>query len=65
MKNFNDSENWKFIFFYYNPQDARMFVPKRVQWMGTTFNYAHKMSWVWTAVLFIIIGLMLFFLPSH
>lgn len=65
MENFNDSKNWKYLFFYFNPNDPRIMVPKKIEWMGTTFNYAHKISWIYTFLIFLIIGMLIYFLPSH
>ena len=59
-----DPNNWKYLFFYFNAQDARIIVPKKAQWMGITFNYAHKMSWVWTAFLLVVVGIFIYVLPN-
>jgi uncharacterized membrane protein len=32
-------DSWKLLFIYYNPDDPRIFVPKRVG-IGFTFNFA-------------------------
>jgi uncharacterized membrane protein len=34
--------NWKWGVFYYNPEDKRAIVSKRIEWMGYTINFAHK-----------------------
>ncbi len=60
-----DSKNWRFIFFYYNPEDSRLMVEKRSKWAGITLNYAHKTAWFWTIVIFLFIGLLIYFLPSN
>lgn len=36
--------NYKMGFIYWNPQDSRLFVPKRERSMGYTLNFAHKMN---------------------
>ena len=38
-------QHWKFLFFYYNPDDSRLFVPKR--WTGNPFmlNFARPAAW--------------------
>lgn len=38
-----DPKNWKWAGIYYNPQDDRIFVPKRIPWMGATINFGHKL----------------------
>lgn len=43
MNNIEPSENpqfYKWGVFYYNPDDERILVPKRVKAMGWTFNFA-------------------------
>lgn len=37
----NDSSNWIWGIFYYNPQDKRLFIPKRIPVMGWTINLAN------------------------
>ena len=42
------NECWKANIFYYNPNDAALFVEKRGGW-GYTFNFANR--WCWALVL--------------
>ena len=37
-----DPNNWKLGMFYYNPEDTRGIVDKRIKWMGITINFANK-----------------------
>jgi uncharacterized membrane protein len=39
-----DPKNWKFVVFYYNPEDNRTFPPKRIKSMGLTINFANTKS---------------------
>ncbi len=39
-----DPNNWKWGVFYYNPNDSRIFPPKRIEWMGWTINFANPKS---------------------
>jgi uncharacterized membrane protein len=39
-----DPNNWFGGCFYYNPQDKRIFPPKRIKWMGYTVNFANPYS---------------------
>lgn len=50
---------WKWGIFYYNPDDKRLFPPKRIPWMGWTVNFANPLSIL--AMLFLIASLFLFF----
>ncbi len=57
--------NWKFYFFYYNPNDARLMVSKRTECTGITFNYAHKAAWYWTIFLFVVVFLIIIFFENQ
>lgn len=50
-----DPENWKAGIFYYNPEDKRMFPPKRIAGMGWTINFANPYSLLAYALLFLIV----------
>ena len=39
-----DPGNWKWGIFYYNPEDERLFPPKKQEWMGWTVNFANRNS---------------------
>jgi uncharacterized membrane protein len=45
----NNPRHWKFLVFYYNPDQRRLFVAKRY---GTplTLNFARPMAWAITAM---------------
>ncbi len=43
---FNNPENWKWGILYFNPDDPRYIVPKRVRSLGWTFNFAHKRIYI-------------------
>jgi uncharacterized membrane protein len=47
-------DNYKWGIFYFNPEDPRVFVPKQIQWMGWTLNFANPVSWI------IILGFIVF-----
>lgn len=36
--------NYKIGIIYWNPEDSRLFVPKRERSMGYTINFAHKLN---------------------
>jgi uncharacterized membrane protein len=50
-----DNKYWKWGVFYYNPEDMRIFPPKRNPWMGWTVNFANIRS-VIVMILFITIS---------
>jgi uncharacterized membrane protein len=39
-------EHYKWGLFYFNPDDRRIILPKRAQWMGWTLNFANLWSYV-------------------
>jgi uncharacterized membrane protein len=49
----NESQYWKWGILYYNPGDARYFVPKRLG-IGWTINCARPISYVVLAVLILL-----------
>lgn len=59
-----DPNNWRFLIFYYNPEDRRILVPKRNRWMGWTTNFAYTPSVIvfWAIILLVI--LVLLYAPS-
>lgn len=40
----DDPGNWKFGVFYFNRQDKRILVPKRIELLGWTINFANPVS---------------------
>jgi len=40
----DDPKNWKLGLFYFNPEDKRIFPPKRMEGMGWTINFANADS---------------------
>ena len=42
MEPSKDPQFYKWGIFYYNPNDERVLVPKRVEAMGWTFNFARR-----------------------
>jgi uncharacterized membrane protein len=58
-----DPNNWKWGgLFYYNEEDKRLFVPKKIEWMGTAMNFANKNS-KWACLIFLLFfSMVLFFI---
>jgi len=47
MEGPNDNQdNYKWGFIYFNPNDSRVFVPKSVNWMGYTMNFANPVTYL-------------------
>jgi uncharacterized membrane protein len=38
----NDDNNWKWGLLYFNPDDPRILVPKRNQYLGLTLNFGNR-----------------------
>jgi len=41
-----NTDNYKWGLFYFNPDDTRVIVPKQIQWMGWTLNFARPATWI-------------------
>jgi uncharacterized membrane protein len=41
-----DPYNWKLGLFYFNTNDKRVFVSKRISILGMTFNFANPISYL-------------------
>jgi len=46
---------WRFGIFYYDRDDQRLWVPKRIAALGWTVNFAHPGSWIILAAIFMAI----------
>lgn len=47
LKEWHDNPaNWKWGIFYYNPEDKRIFPPKRIRQFGWTVNFANPKSYM-------------------
>jgi len=42
----NDPEKYKWGIFYFDPEDSRVFVPKNIQWLGYTVNFANPLTYL-------------------
>ncbi len=49
--------NWIFGLIYYNPNDPRTFLPKRIKWLGFTLNFAKPLSYLFVVLLIVLIYL--------
>ena len=52
-----DPQFYKWGVFYYNPNDERILVPKRIRAMGWTFNFARQEAYLFVFIVGIIIWL--------
>lgn len=41
-----DSNNWILGIFYFNKKDKRLFLPKRIKFLGWTLNFANPYSYL-------------------
>jgi len=48
----DNPENWKWAMFYFNRKDSRLIVPKQVPVLGSTFNFAHPISYIFILLIF-------------
>ncbi len=49
-----NDEHWYAGIFYYNPDDRRVIVPKRIAWAGWALNFARPASFVIISVLIMV-----------
>lgn len=50
----DDKTKWKFGIFYYNREDKRVMLPKKIKQLGWTLNFAHWQSWFFLLLIFLI-----------
>ena len=55
---------WKWGVFYFNPNDPRIFVPKRIIWLGWTLNFGQPVSIIITGGVIVLIMLRMIYIPS-
>jgi uncharacterized membrane protein len=51
----NDPKYWKWGIFYFNPEDKRIFPPKRNKYAGWTVNFANFYSVLAMLILIVIV----------
>lgn len=51
----HDPKHWKWGIFYVNAKDSRLIVPKKMEALGWTLNFAHYQVWIGLAVILLII----------
>jgi uncharacterized membrane protein len=49
-------QHWKLLIFYYNPENPRLFVPKRTG-IPITLNFARPMAWAMTVPIVALLAL--------
>lgn len=60
----NDSNNWKFGIFYFNTDDKRIFVPKRIEWMGITLNFANPKAYLALLIMISFFGFIIYMIEN-
>ncbi len=61
----NNSSHWKFFnTIYYNPKDNRIFVPKKIKWMGITLNFANPKSYAALLIMMAFFGFIIFMIET-
>jgi uncharacterized membrane protein len=56
---------WKWGVLYFNPNDPRIIVPKRVEWLGWTLNFAQPVSIIITGGILALIILSMVYAPCN
>jgi len=52
----DEPNHYKWGFLYFDPADHRVIVPKRIAWMGWTFNFASPFTYI---IIILITGLII------
>ncbi len=60
-----DSKNWRFFGIYYNKEDKRVFVPKKIKWMGITLNFANPKSYLTLLIMFAFFGFVIYMISKN
>ena len=55
-----DNKNYKWLFFYYNRSDERVFVPKKIGEFGITLNFANPKSYLALVAMGLFFGFIVF-----
>ncbi|HTB06881.1 MAG TPA: DUF5808 domain-containing protein [Bacteroidia bacterium] len=63
-RRFKDPKNWKWWLFYYNPEDKRLFPPKRTR-LGWTTNFANRNSIIAMVVVLFVVAVILYFFIKY
>jgi len=56
----NDPSNWKWGIVYFNKKDKRIFLPKKVQGLGWTINFANPFSFLILLGIILIIAIIIY-----
>ncbi len=59
-----DYTKTKFLIFYYNPDDKRLWVRKRIKWMGWLLNFGHRYA-ILALIGMLIITFLIIYLDSR
>ncbi|MBK9728835.1 MAG: hypothetical protein IPO86_12035 [Saprospiraceae bacterium] len=51
----SDPKNWKWSYFYYNKSDSRILLPKRINQLGWTFNFANPIAYTFIIICILLI----------
>ena len=60
----SESNYWKWGVLYCNPSDPRIIVPKRIEWLGWTLNFAQPVSIIIIGGILVFITLSIIYAPS-
>ena len=55
-----DNKNYKWLFFYFNTEDERIFVPKKLNQLGVTLNFAKPKSYLALLAMGLFFGFIVF-----
>ena len=60
-----DPYNWIWGIFYFNRKDKRIFLPKRIEWMGITINFANPKSILAVVIMLVFFSFIIFMIDKN
>lgn len=60
-----DPNNWIWGIFYFNRKDKRIFLPKRIEWMGITINFANPKSILAVVIMLVFFSFIIFMIDKN
>ncbi len=60
----SEANNWKWGVLYFNPNDPRIVVPKRIEWLGWTLNFGQPVSIIIIGGILLLITVSMLYAPS-
>lgn len=60
-----DHKNYRWGFFYHNPSDERLFLPKPNPSMGIQLNFGRRKAWIFLVGFLAFVGFVIFMIERN